>query len=106
MMSINLDDLIVKDNPEAKRYEAKLPDGKLAIMEYMLATGRIIFTHTEVPVEWEGHGIANKMAQVVLDEARTKGLQVMPLCPFVKAYVARHKAYHDIAFGFGAKPIL
>lgn len=98
--------LTVVNHSAAKRFEVKLEDGTVAIMEYMLAAGRIIFTHTEVPPEWEGQGIASQMAKVALDEARDKGLPVMPLCPFVKSYIARHKEYHDITFGFGAQPIL
>lgn len=103
-MALNPEELTVVRNDSAKRYEIK-HDGKIAFAEYMESPGRLIFTHTEVPVEWEGQGIGSKLVREALDDVRARGLQVMPLCPFVKAYVARHKAYHDIAFGFGAKPL-
>ena len=39
----------VVDNPAKHRLEADLADGSLAIGEYRLEPGKIVFTHTEVP---------------------------------------------------------
>ena len=100
MPTVNLDDLEIVNNTEASRFQVQLPDGQLALIDYKLAGKNIIFTHTEVPVEYEGQGIASKMARHVLDYARDNGLKVQALCPYVHSYVTRHKEYQDITWGF------
>lgn len=90
----------VKNNTDAKRFEVDLGDGKLAMIEYMLAGKNIIFTHTEVPEEFEGQGIANQMAHEALEHAKENGYKVQPLCPFVAAYIRKHPEYQSITWGF------
>jgi uncharacterized protein len=90
--------LEIRDNPTEGRYEAII-NGQLAMIEYMLTGGNITFTHTEVPEELEGHGIASQLARFVLDDARTRHLKVIPLCPFVSGYIRRHPEYQDLVFG-------
>jgi predicted GNAT family acetyltransferase len=31
-----------------------------------------------------------------LDDIRSRGLKVVPLCPFVAAYIRRHPEYEDL----------
>lgn len=94
-MQLDLDKLSVKDNPAESRYEAAA-DGRLAVAEYRLAGDQIIFTHTEVPEEMAGTGVGSKLVQAALDDARARGLTVVPQCPFVAAYIKRHPAYRDL----------
>jgi predicted GNAT family acetyltransferase len=94
-MNGNLDDVAVADNETAQRYEAQVA-GQLAVITYQRLGDRIIFNHTEVPEALEGHGIAGKMAQFALDDARTRHLAVIPRCPFVASYIRRHPEYADL----------
>ncbi len=97
-MAIDFDNLEVVNNEQAKRFEAKLGDD-VAVVEYQL-TGKIItFTHTEVPPAYEGYGIASKMAKVALEYAKSHELKVLPLCPYIKAYILRHPEYKSITYG-------
>jgi uncharacterized protein len=89
----------VKNNVEENRFEVVIDD-KIAMVEYMLAGRNIIFTHTEVPPEFEGHGIANRMAYVALEHAKAEGYKVQPLCPFITAYIRKHPEYLPITFGY------
>ena len=52
--------------------------------------------HTEVPKELNGRGIGSALARGLLDIARTQGLTVKPLCPFVAGYIAKHPEYADL----------
>ena len=70
--------------------------GRLAVLDYSLAGGTITFVHTGVPPELEGRGIGSKLARAGLDYARREALSVVPQCPFVLAYVHRHKEYADL----------
>lgn len=90
-------DVGVKNNNDLNRFEVDLGD-QIAVMEYMRAGNNIIFTHTEVPQAYEGQGIANQMAAVALAYAKSEGLKVQPLCPFVKGYIEKHPEYKEISW--------
>lgn len=90
----------VRDNREEFRYEAEI-DGLLAVAQYRLRADTIIFTHTEVPEEFEGQGIAAQIVRYALDDARARGLKVVPRCPYVAGFIGRHPEYKDlVATGF------
>ena len=83
----------VVDRPEAHRYEV-LADGQVAgFAEYQLSPGEILFIHTEIDEAYEGMGIASVLIRHVLDDARERGLAVLPLCPFVRGWIGRHEDY-------------
>jgi len=93
-VNINPDDVDVSNNEAEQRYEARV-DGRLAILAYQQEGGRIVYTHTEVPEELEGQGIAGKLTRVALDDARAQRLAVVPRCPYVAGYIQRHPEYQD-----------
>jgi predicted GNAT family acetyltransferase len=96
---MDINTLEVKHNPEAKRFEVQLGE-QLAMVEYMIAGNNMIFTHTEVPREYEGQGIANRMVKFALDYAVNAGRKIQPLCPIVKLYVERHPEYQAHSWGY------
>src|SRR5574338_524916 len=88
--------LTIRDNPEKHRFEADLGDGSLAIAEYNLLRGKIVFTHTEVPRAHEGKGIGSALIRFALHAARERGLLVIPICPFFAAYIKKHAEEQDL----------
>lgn len=88
--------LIVRDNPDRHRFEIDLGDGTVAIAEYMLSPGKIIFTHTEVPEGHEGRGVGTTLIRFALDAARERGLTVVPICPFFADYMRKHAEVQDL----------
>ena len=95
-MNFNLDQIVIENNEAKSQFEARVGD-HLAVAEYMLTKQKVIvFTHTEVPTALEGHGVANKLIRTALDHARAEQFAVMPLCPFVKAFLLRHPEYQDL----------
>lgn len=92
------DDVTVRDVPDEKRYEA-LVDGEVAgFAEYLNAGSLTVFTHTEVGSAYEGRGIGGALARFGLDDARAKGREVLPLCPFIKGWIDRHPDYADLLY--------
>jgi predicted GNAT family acetyltransferase len=85
----------VRNNTAASRYEITI-EGHLAESVYTLHGNVISFTHTKVPAELEGRGIASQMAKFALDNAQAKGYQVKPVCPFVKGYIEKHPEYQAL----------
>lgn len=89
-------DFTVRDNPGRHRFEIDLGGGELAIAEYTLPEGKIMFTHTEVPPAHEGKGIGTALIRAGLDAARKRGLQVIPICPFFAKYMQEHAEVQDL----------
>jgi predicted GNAT family acetyltransferase len=82
----------VHNNHALHRYEAHL-DGRLAKIDYEESGDRLILLHTEVPEALGGRGIASRLARYALDDARAHSRVVVPVCPFVSAYIQRHPEY-------------
>jgi predicted GNAT family acetyltransferase len=83
------------DNTEAKRYEMHI-DGYVPIIEYIKAKDKIFLTHTEVPKDLEGKGIGSKLVKAVLEDVERQELTLVPLCPFVAAYIKRHPEWRKL----------
>ena len=93
------DGLSIVDKPDRHRYEAVL-DGRVAgFSEYALADDVITFLHTEVDPSVEGRGVGSRLAAGALDDVRLRGLKVVAKCPFIAAYIKRHRDYADLLAG-------
>lgn len=88
-------EVVVTQNEARKRFEAEV-NNKLALIEYIKTKDKIYLTHTEVPNELEGQGIASSMVKQVLNRIREQELALIPLCPFVAGYVKRHPEYASL----------
>jgi predicted GNAT family acetyltransferase len=85
----------IRDNRERSRFEAG-SGAALAVASYRRQGKRVTFTHTEVPPELRGQGVGEALAQAALEAARAEGLEVVPLCPFIAAYIRRHPEFADL----------
>jgi predicted GNAT family acetyltransferase len=87
----------VHNNQSEYRYEL-WADGELAgYTQYVLRGGRIAFIHTEVYDSYEGLGLGRQLARAALDDARARGLLVMPYRPFIAGFIERHPdEYRDL----------
>ncbi|HML07122.1 MAG TPA: GNAT family N-acetyltransferase [Xanthobacteraceae bacterium] len=85
----------VRDNAALSRFELEA-DGMMAIANYRLADGIITFTHTEVPPQARGHGLAAELIAGALEAVRARGLKVVARCSYVRAYLARHPQFRDL----------
>lgn len=85
----------VQHNPGASRYESVV-DGHLSVCEYELRGEQMVFTHTRVPPELRGRGIAELLVRAALADARAAGRSVVPACSYVAKFIERHKEYQDL----------
>ncbi|MBZ0328117.1 MAG: N-acetyltransferase [Altibacter sp.] len=88
-------DIKISENKDRKRFEMVV-EGKTALIEYIRAENKMYLTHTEVPKELEGKGVASSMAKQVLQQIKDEGLFLVPLCPFIAAYLKRHPEWKEI----------
>ena len=85
----------VVDRPDLERYELAV-DGEVAILAYRRRDDRITLSHTEVPEAFRGRGVGGVLARHAFEEARRDGVGVIVKCPFVTAWLRRHREYDDI----------
>jgi predicted GNAT family acetyltransferase len=89
------DEIQVRDNPSEHRYEARLGDRILGIIDYDLdpdAPGgpAMVLIHTEVRPDAEGMGVGSRLAKGALEDVRARGLKLTVQCKFVASYLRRH----------------
>lgn len=86
----------VTNAPSEHRYEARIDDELAGFVQYRERPGLIAFIHTEVEPRFEGQGVGGTLAKAALEDARARGLAVLPFCPFVNGYIARHPEFVDL----------
>lgn len=85
-----------EDRGDRGRYHLLVDGVEAGELDYRMHEGRRVFVHTGVRDEYEGQGLASKLAQRVLDDARAEGLAIIPQCPYVRSYLERHDEYADL----------
>ena len=97
--------ITVVDDAERSRFEARTPDGEVVgFIDHRPARyagedssdGDLEMVHTEVDPAAEGTGVGSTLARAALDAVRASGSEVLPYCPFVKGWIARHPEYVDL----------
>lgn len=92
-------DVDVVNNEKAHRFEMRFAEG-LAMLRYRYdSDGSLVLVHTEVPPALEGRGVAGHLARAALEFAKGRGLHVVPICPFVAAYIRKHPEYKPLVSG-------
>jgi predicted GNAT family acetyltransferase len=86
----------VIDNPDKSRYELHVGGEVAGIVAYRIRGQAIDFLHTEVDPRFQGGGLASKLAQASLDDARAKHMAVLPTCPYIRSWIRSHPDYADL----------
>jgi uncharacterized protein len=87
---------VLTDNQTASRYELHV-DGKLAgFVDYRLRGEVISLVHTEVEPAFQGDHLATYLARYSLDDARKRGLAVLPFCPYISSWIKKHPEYAEL----------
>jgi uncharacterized protein len=84
----------VVHHPENRVFELVVDDREVAgYAEYLPTDGAMAITHVIVRPEFGGQGYGATLAKAALDEARDKGLDVLPFCWFVREQLKKHPEY-------------
>ena len=94
-MSPNPAPSAVKHNTAESRFEIAV-DGKLCVADYVLRDGEMVITHTFVPPELRGRGLAEQVVRAALEHARAEKLRVVPACSYVGVFIERNKEYQPL----------
>jgi predicted GNAT family acetyltransferase len=93
-----VDEVDVRDDPERGRYEARVGSVLAGYADYHSQPGLITALHTEVDPAFEGRGVGSELVRRMLDDIRSRDARVLPVCPFVRAFLQRHPEYEDLAW--------
>ncbi len=87
--------IAVTHNSAAHRFEAVI-GGQIAVCDYSLEGGRMVFTHTFVPSELRGRGVAEQLVRAALKWAWSEKLTIVPACSYVATFVQRHREFQPL----------
>ncbi len=80
-----------EENGSKGRYVIEGPNGEVAEITYSRTSpALIIIDHTEVPDAFRGQGVGARLVAQAVEDARTAGAKIIPLCPFAAAQFRRH----------------
>lgn len=94
-MKEEFENITLHDNKAASRFEMKF-ENHLSLIEYEIRADVIALLHTEVDPALEGRGAGTAIVEKTLLKIEKDGLQLLPLCPFVAAYIKRHPEWERI----------
>ena len=85
----------IEHQPDQQRF-VYIEDALISHIDYELKDGYMVITHSFVPPEREGRGIAGDLTRAALDMARHQDLQVDPVCSYAQSFIRRHSEYQDL----------
>jgi uncharacterized protein len=85
----------VTNNEAKSRYELHVAGG-VAVAAYEQRGDILAFTHTKVPEQLRGRGLAGALIEGALADVRNRGLKILPECAFVIDYFDRHPEVQDL----------
>ena len=76
--------------PGRSRFEYGSGD-EVAVLVYEEGERDVALLHTVVPPSMEGQGVGSKLAEAAVSWAGEQGLEVVPVCSFVRGWLDRHE---------------
>lgn len=87
----------VKRNQDRSRYELRLDDDLVGVVDYFLVDGGpMVLSHTEVLPAYRGRGLGRRLVQDALDDVRRSGLTVVAQCSYAASFIDSHPEYREL----------
>ena len=81
-----------KDNKSV----AFIEDSEIGVCEFNVLNGKWIIVHTEVNSNYRGSGIAKKLLDRVVAEARNRNIKIVPKCEYAIKVMVGKNEYSDV----------
>ena len=81
----------ITDNRSKSRFELAV-NGGIAFLQYERTADALTLIHTEVPAALRGQHVGDALVEAAFQAARSEGLRIIAVCPFVRTYMRRHPA--------------
>lgn len=86
----------VVDAPEQRRFEVRVGGDLAGFTRYRDEGALRAFPHTEVDDKYQGKGLSSALIRGALDATAASGMGVLPYCPAVRRFIAKHPDYVDL----------
>lgn len=86
----------VIDDAGADRYTIEVDGRVVGRAEYTDVDGVRVFTHTEIEDGHEGEGLGGALVAGAMEEVASRGMPIVPLCPFVASWLERHPEHAGV----------
>jgi predicted GNAT family acetyltransferase len=97
---VAIDTRLVRNNREARRYELFDVNGRMVgVCDYHIDGNVVVLPHTEIVPDRRGEGLGAELVQGALDDVRSSGARVRPLCWYVVEFIDEHPQYADLVAG-------
>lgn len=83
-------------NEKAQRYELWIEGQLASLTEYRPRGDVLVFDHTETRRAFRGGGLAERVVRFALEDARDRGMHVLPQCWFVAEVMDANPEYADL----------
>lgn len=87
--------LPIQHNTAASRFEYT-ENNLLCHLDYELNGNLMAVTHTMVPQELGGRGIAGELTEAAFAWAKENNLKINPICSYTAAYFKRHPKHSEL----------
>ena len=78
------------------RYVLTTAEGESELTYSIASPSLVIADHTAVAPGLEGQGVGRRLLDRLLEDARTEGFKIIPLCPYVNAQRRKHPEWADL----------
>jgi predicted GNAT family acetyltransferase len=86
---------IIEHDAKAQQFRTVV-DGHQAELNYRLRGTVMSITHTGVPEEISGRGIAADLMKAALAHAESAGWTIVPACSYAAGFMTRHPEYSHL----------
>lgn len=92
---------IVRDVPAESRYvlldrgEDGTDEKEIGEESYVDVGEERVLHHTGVSEDYAGQGLASKLVRAVVDDVVASGKAIVPVCPYVVAWLPKHPEYDE-----------
>src|ERR1700712_4168399 len=91
-----VDRLTIEHLTDDRRFRLSVGGEEAVVLDYIDRPGVWDIVHTYADPEFRGTGVASKLVQHVFSEARADGIRIIPSCPYIPVWWARHPAEADL----------
>ena len=86
----------IEHDEQTRRYTAQMNGKEVGLLTYrVLGEGLVDFTHTYVPPEQRGRGIAEQLVEHALADTVERGYRFRASCWYVDVYARRHPRFQE-----------
>ncbi|MGQ0830092.1 MAG: GNAT family N-acetyltransferase [Microthrixaceae bacterium] len=86
----------VRHDEDRSRYELVLDGEVVGVAEYYLNGDVLVFPYTQIEVAHRGNGLGAILVRAAMDDVRTTGRQVVPICWYVRDFLDTNADYADL----------